>query len=215
MRLISLEFEGVGSFADRMQVDFEALGGAGLFLIEGPTGAGKSTILDAIVFALYGSPAGSESDPGRLDSHVRDGNREPFVELVFAVGGATYSIRRTPRHERDKKRGTGMRVDDGGVALVRVAPDPAGISSKAREVGDWVIEHIGLTKQQFVSTIVLAQGEFSTFLNAETRERTPILEKVFGTEFYQEVEQQLSQMRKAAIAQRAEAAQRWTAALGS
>lgn len=213
MRLISLEFEGVGSFADRMQVDFEALGGAGLFLIEGPTGAGKSTILDAIVFALYGSPAGSESDPGRLDSHVRDGNREPFVELVFAVGGATYSIRRTPRHERDKKRGTGMRVDDGGVALVRVAPDPAGISSKAREVGDWVIEHIGLTKQQFVSTIVLAQGEFSTFLNAETRERTPILEKVFGTEFYQEVEQQLSQMRKAAIAQRAEAAQRWTEAV--
>lgn len=213
MRLIRCEFEGVGSFADRMEVDFEALGGAGLFLIEGPTGSGKSTILDAIVFALYGSPAGSESDPGRLDSHMRHGNIEPYVELDFAIGATTYRIRRTPRHERDKKRGTGMRVDDGGVSLVRVAPDPAGISSKAREVGDWVIEHIGLTKQQFVSTIVLAQGEFSTFLNAETRERTPILEKVFGTEFYQDVEQQLAQMRRTALAERAEVGDRLTEAV--
>ena len=213
MRLISLEFEGVGSFADHMVIDFEALGGAGLFLIEGPTGSGKSTILDAIVFALYGSPAGSESDPGRLDSHVRLGNRQPYVELVFATGGATYCIRRTPRHERDKKRGTGMKVDDGGVSLVRLAPEPAGISSRAKEVGDWVIEHIGLTKQQFVSTIVLAQGEFSTFLNAETRDRTPILEKVFGTEFYQDVEQQLVQMRKGAIQARGETADRFTEAV--
>jgi exonuclease SbcC len=213
MRLISLDFAGVGSFADHMTVDFEALGGAGLFLIEGPTGAGKSTILDAIVFALYGSPAGSEADPGRLDSHLRKGNSEPYVELDFGIGGATYRIRRTPRHERDKKRGTGMKVDEGGVSLIRLAPDPAGISSKAKEVGDWVIEHIGLSKQQFVSTIVLAQGEFSTFLNAETRDRTPILEKVFGTEFYQDVEQQLAQMRKVAIASRGEAADRVTEAV--
>ena len=213
MRLIHLEFEGVGSFAQRMEIDFESLGSAGLFLIEGPTGSGKSTILDAIVFALYGSPAGSDSDPGRLDSHVRDSNREPFVELDFAIAGATYRIRRTPRHERDKKRGTGMKVDDGGVSLVRLTPDPAGISSKAKEVGDWVIEHVGLSKQQFVSTIVLAQGEFASFLNAETRERTPILERVFGTEFYQDVEQQLAQMRRDALASRAQAANAFTEAV--
>jgi len=202
MKLVRLAFEGVGSFADPMEIDFETLGSAGLFLIEGPTGSGKSTILDAIVFALYGSPAGTGSDPGRLDSHVRGSDREPFVELDFTCHGSTYRIRRTPKHERDKRRGTGMKTDDGGVSLSRLHPEPAGISHKAREVGDWMVEHVGLTKQQFVSTIVLAQGEFSTFLNAETKDRTPILEKVFGTQFYQQVEQQLAVMRKDALADR-------------
>lgn len=205
MRLIRLEFQGVGSFADRMEIDFATLGGAGLFLIEGPTGSGKSTILDAIVFALYGTPAGTGSDPGRLDSHLRHGDCQPFVQLDFACGDAVYRIRRTPRHERDKRRGTGQRVDEGGVSLERLSPDPEGISHKAREVGDWVVDHIGLTKQQFVSTIVLAQGEFSTFLNAETKQRTPILEKIFGTQFYQQVEQQLVDMRKDALRRRTQA----------
>lgn len=213
MKLVRLAFEGVGSFADPMEIDFETLGSAGLFLIEGPTGSGKSTILDAIVFALYGSPAGTDSDPGRLDSHVRSSNREPFVELDFTCHGSTYRIRRTPRHERDKRRGTGMKVDEGGVSLTRLRPDPEGISHKAREVGDWVVEHVGLTKQQFVSTIVLAQGEFSTFLNAETKDRTPILEKVFGTQFYQQVEQQLAAMRKEALTERSGAGDRFDEAV--
>ena len=213
MKLLRLAFEGVGSFADPMEIDFETLGSAGLFLIEGPTGSGKSTILDAIVFALYGSPAGTESDPGRLDSHVRSSNREPFVELDFTCHGSAYRIRRTPRHERDKRRGTGMKTDEGGVSLSRLRPDPTGISHKAREVGDWIVDHVGLTKQQFVSTIVLAQGEFSTFLNADTKDRTPILEKVFGTQFYQQVEQQLAVMRKDALADRNRSGDRFSEAV--
>ncbi len=213
MRLMRLEFEGVGSFADRMEIDFEALGTAGLFLIEGPTGSGKSTILDAVVFALYGTPAGSDSDLGRLDSHLRDRGREPFVELDFEVEGARYRIHRTPRHERDKRRGSGTKVDDGGVSLVRLHPDMCDVSHRAKEIGDWVVEHIGLTKQQFVSTIVLAQGEFANFLDADTKERTPILEKVFGTEFYQRVEDQLVAMRKSALALRSEAQASLTGAL--
>lgn len=205
MRLRRLEFEGIGSFADRLEIDFDTLGSAGMFLVEGPTGSGKSTILDAIVFALYGTVAGSASDIGRLDSHLRDRQHEPYVELDFSCGQTTYRLRRTPRHERDKRRGSGVMRDDGSVSLVRLAPDPAGLSHKAKEVGDWVIATVGLTKQQFVSTIVLAQGEFAAFLDADTGVRAQILEKVFGTQFYKQVEDQLTSMRKAALLRRTEA----------
>ncbi len=202
MKLIRLEFEGIGSFADPMTIDFEALGAAGLFLVEGPTGSGKSTILDAIVFALYGSTAGSNSDLGRMDSHVRQRSRAPFVQLTFEVGGGRYQIRRAPRHQRDKRRGEGTTDDNGSVSLVQLAPQICDLSHKAREVGDWVLEHIGLTKTQFAATIVLAQGEFASFLDANTEARAQILEKVFGTEFYKEVEDQLAAMRRLAIARR-------------
>ena len=202
MKLISLEFAGIGSFADRMVIDFERLGSAGLFLVEGPTGSGKSTILDAVVFALYGSVAGAESDIGRLDSHVRDRSQAPYVELVFECGGGRFRIRRTPRHQRDKKRGSGTTDDNGSVTLMQVRPESQEISHRAREVGDWVVEHIGLTRSQFASTIVLAQGEFATFLDADTASRAQILEKVFGTEFYKDLEEQLAAMRKAALLER-------------
>ena len=202
MRLITLEFEGIGSFADQMTIDFEALGSAGLFLVEGPTGSGKSTILDAIVFALYGSTAGANSDLGRLDSHVRSRSSAPYVQLVFEVGGGRYQIRRSPRHQRDKRRGSGTTDDNGSVSLVQLAPHVRDLSHKAREIGDWVIEHIGLTKSQFAATIVLAQGEFASFLDANTEARAQILEKVFGTEFYKDVEDQLACMRRAALKDR-------------
>ncbi|MEI2640790.1 MAG: SMC family ATPase [Candidatus Nanopelagicales bacterium] len=205
MKLQRLEFVGIGSFADRMEIDFTALGSAGMFLVEGPTGSGKSTILDAIVFALYGGVAGSGSDLGRLDSHLRDRQQEPYVELDFACGPDSYRIRRTPRHERDKRRGEGTMRDEGSVSLIQLTPAQAAISHKAKEVGDWVIEHVGLTKQQFVSTIVLAQGEFATFLDADTGSRAQILEKVFGTQFYKHVEDQLASMRRAAIERRTDA----------
>ena len=205
MKLQRLEFVGIGSFADRMEIDFTALGSAGMFLVEGPTGSGKSTILDAIVFALYGGVAGSGSDLGRLDSHLRDRQQEPYVELDFACGPDSYRIRRTPRHERDKRRGEGTMRDEGSVSLIQLTPAQAAISHKAKEVGDWVNEHVGLTKQQFVSTIVLAQGEFATFLDADTGSRAQILEKVFGTQFYKHVEDQLASMRRAAIERRTDA----------
>jgi exonuclease SbcC len=204
MKLHRLEMEGIGSFADHMHVDFSALTNAGLFLIEGPTGSGKSTILDAIVFALYGSVAGSGSDSGRLDSHLRA--RSPWVELEFEVAGARYCVRRSPAHQRAKKRGEGTTAVNTTVSLMRLTPGPVELGTRASEVAEQIIEIIGLTKQQFVSTVVLAQGEFASFLDAGTADRTQILERIFGTQFYQQVEDQLHQMRKLARQQRTVAA---------
>ncbi|MEZ5187052.1 MAG: SMC family ATPase, partial [Candidatus Nanopelagicales bacterium] len=197
MKLRSLSLAGVGSFADELEVDFEGLTTAGLFLIEGPTGSGKSTILDAIVFALYGSVAGSDSDPGRLNSHLR--TESPFVELTFEVARTTYVVKRSPGHQRQKRRGTGMTEVPATAALMRIGSDgPEELATRASDVADHIQRIVGLTKQQFVSTVVLAQGEFATFLDAGTAERAQILERVFGTEFYKRVEDQLHVMRQQA-----------------
>lgn len=204
MKLIRLEFSGIGSFADRMEIDFGSLSSAGLFLIEGPTGSGKSTILDAIVFALYGSVAGAASDVGRLDSHLRDSS--PFVELDFEVSGITYRVRRSPAHERRKRRGDGTTSQNATASLMRLEPEQTDLGNRASEVGENIGKIIGLNKQQFVSTVVLAQGEFAAFLDAGTSERSAILEKVFGTQFYTQVEDQLQAMRAEAKQRRAEAA---------
>ncbi|MEZ5119358.1 MAG: SMC family ATPase, partial [Candidatus Nanopelagicales bacterium] len=204
MKIRRLCMEGVGSFAQQVSVDFEGLTSAGLFLIEGPTGSGKSTILDAIVYALYGSVAGAASDLGRLDSHMRSGS--PWVELEFEVSGTTYLVRRSPGHERAKKRGDGTTSVNATASLMMLSPDgPQELATRASDVADHVQEIIGLNKQQFVSTVVLAQGEFANFLDAGTGERTQILEKIFGTEFYKRVEEQLQAMRKHARKRRDEA----------
>jgi exonuclease SbcC len=205
MKLRSLQLEGVGSFADHAEIDFEGLANAGLFLIEGPTGSGKSTILDAIVFALYGSVAGADSDLGRLDSHLR--TTSPWVELEFEVSGTVYRVRRSPAHTRVKKRGSGRTSVNATASLMQMTADgPVALATRASEVAEQIQRIVGLSKQQFVSTVVLAQGEFANFLDAGTQERAQILERVFGTEFYKQVEDQLQSMRKQAHKQRADAA---------
>ena len=97
MKLHALTFRGMGPFAAEQHIDFAALGEAGMFLLEGPTGVGKSTIIDAIVFALFGSVAGSDADSGRLVSHFRSPADPPFVEMVFSTAHGTYRVRRSPR----------------------------------------------------------------------------------------------------------------------
>lgn len=151
----------MGSFAQQVSVDFEGLTSAGLFLIEGPTGSGKSTILDAIVYALYGSVAGSASDLGRLDSHMR--SESPWVELEFEVSGTTYLVRRSPAHERAKKRGDGTTSVNATASLMVLTPDGLQeLATRASDVAEQVQGIIGLNKQQFVSTVVLAQGSSRT-----------------------------------------------------
>ncbi|NMR20287.1 AAA family ATPase [Cellulomonas fimi] len=199
MHLRSLTLQALGPFAGRHTIDFEQLGASGLFLLEGPTGAGKSTIIDAIVFALYGKVASAEASDDRLRSGYADDATETFVELVFETGSGVYRVWRSPERLRAKKRGTGTTKQQAGVKLWRLgAADGADgelLSTRLDEAGAEIQRAIGLDRSQFVQTIVLPQGEFASFLRADPERRRGLLQKVFGTEVYERVQERLAAMR--------------------
>lgn len=213
MKLHHLRMKGIGPFRDEVVIDFAALGASGLFLLEGPTGSGKTTILDAVVFALYGSVSGVGSDEGRIRSHFSDPTEPSVVDLVFETGQGIYRVRRTPAYQRAKKRGTGTTAQNPTAVLWRVGSpelisaivaDAAGrgaglepISSRPQEVGTEIMRALGLTREQFTQTVMLPQNEFARFLRADTQQRQAVLERVFGTEVYARVEKRLEEMRKA------------------
>ena len=119
MRLHSLDLQAFGPFATPQQVDFDRLAGGGLFLLEGPTGAGKTTVLDAITFALYGGLAGEDAADDRLHSHFASPDVEPSVTLEFSLRGTRYRITRVPEHRRPKRRGQGFTTEAMRVHLER------------------------------------------------------------------------------------------------
>ncbi|GAA4267217.1 AAA family ATPase [Frondihabitans peucedani] len=202
MDLHRLTLRAIGPYASEYSVDFAALGASGVFLLEGPTGSGKSTIIDAIVFALYGGLAGSSSSDDRLHSHHAAPSVEPFVELVFETPAGIHRIRRTPAWERPKARGTGTTRVNQSVSLVRLATPEASdgepVSTRAQEVGLEIRRIIGLSKEQFLQTIVLPQGEFAKFLGATGEERRLVLQSLFGTEIYDRTTEELVVRRRAA-----------------
>ncbi|MDO5645614.1 MAG: SMC family ATPase, partial [Dermabacter sp.] len=213
MKLHHLRFEGIGPFKDPVFLDFAALGASGLFLLEGATGSGKSTIIDALVFALYGNVAGEGSSGDRIRSHFMPGAKESFVDLFFEVPDGLYRIRRTPAYMRPKQRGEGLTRHNATAKLWKLAsPDAldaaiAGtetvaqidpIASRIDDVGAQIARIIGLTHDQFTQTVVLPQGEFARFLRAETKDRKKVLERVFGTHLYDAIEDQFAKARQAA-----------------
>ncbi|MCZ3389735.1 MAG: AAA family ATPase [Actinomycetia bacterium] len=213
MQLHQLTLCAIGPFAETCEVDVERLGASGLFLLEGPTGAGKSTLIDAIVFALYGDVAGRASSADRMHSDVAGPDATPFVELDFSTGHGLYRIRRTPKHERAKRRGEGMTTENASVKLWRLASPGASstdlgepISTRLDEVGGEITRIVGLTQEQFVQTVVLPQGEFATFLRAAPEVRRELLQRLFGTEIYDTVLDRLVDQRKAARQSRADTA---------
>src|SRR5699024_2946518 len=121
-----LEFQAIGPFPERHVIDLDAVGASGLFLLEGPTGAGKSTIIDAIVFALYGDVADSAgAHKSRMHSMHADPGTEPYVDLVFSSSRGVYRVRRTPAHERPKQRGEGMTTVRTSATLTRLPGEDA------------------------------------------------------------------------------------------
>jgi exonuclease SbcC len=211
MRLYRLRMTAIGPFADPIELDLTRLGTSGLFLIEGRTGAGKSTILDAISFALYGKLArGGSAGAERLKSHHCELGVEPVVELVFETQRGRYRVRRTPTHERPKKNGAGTTRATMTVKLFRLTdPDDLDggelISNNLGDAEDEITRAVGLSHGQFVQTVLLPQGDFAAFLQAGTNDKRVLLQRLFGTELIARTQQLLEQERTAALARRAEA----------
>lgn len=206
MQLRTLTLQAIGPFAGRYTVDFAELGASGIFLLEGPTGAGKSTLIDAVVFALYGKVASAAASEDRLRSGHAASDVPSFVDLVFETGAGVFRVRRTPAYDRPKKRGTGSAREQSTVTLWRlpadVGPDPEGagevVATRLDEAGAELQRIVGLDRTQFVQTVVLPQGEFASFLRANPEDRRGLLQKIFGTEVYERVQVRLEELRREA-----------------
>jgi exonuclease SbcC len=194
VRLHSLRLQAFGPFATEQRIDFDQVGASGLFLLDGPTGAGKTSVLDAITFALYGP--GERNGDGRLHSDFAAADVEPRVGLEFSVRGTRHRVTRTPEYERPKKHGTGMTRQAASVHLERrVGPRWESRSSNKAEVAELLADELGLTRDQFTQVVLLPQGEFARFLRADDDDRRKLLTRLFGTHLYDQITDELDRRR--------------------
>jgi len=156
MRLHTLRLRAFGPYAAEQVIDFDRLAHGGLFLLEGPTGAGKTTILDAVTFALYGGLAGEDSADDRLRSHFAAPDTRTEVALEWSLRGVRYKVTRSPEYRRPKKRGEGLTTEASGVHLQRrEGTGWASMSASKAEAGEMIAEALGLTRVQFTQVMLL------------------------------------------------------------
>ncbi|MTE23027.1 AAA family ATPase [Microbacterium sp. ZXX196] len=199
MRIHRIEIEGFGPFRARQDIDLDAYAADGLFLISGRTGAGKSSILDAVCFALYGTTPRYETSEKRLRSDHAGLDDPTRVAVEFSVDDARWRIVRTPEYERPKRRGTGTTKAAATAEMFeRVGDAWEGRAARAVDVGHLVAEIIGLSHQQFLQVILLAQGRFAQFLLAGNDDRQKLLRTLFGTRRFEDYEQALEERRRTA-----------------
>ena len=188
MRPLKLKLSAFGPYAGVTEIDLESLGNKGLYLITGDTGAGKTTIFDAITYALYGEPSGNNRETSMLRSKYADADTPTEVELVFLNGGEKYTIKRNPEYERPAKKGEGMTLQRADATLIY--PD-GNLVTKPREVNGSVRDIIGVDRDQFSQIAMIAQGDFLKLLLAETKERQNIFREIFKTGYYQILQERL------------------------
>ena len=188
MRPIKLTISAFGPYASKQVIDFEELKGRNIFVISGKTGAGKTTIFDAISYALYGEASGESRETDSLRSHFADDNTETYVELEFELRGEKYTVNRVPKQKKKKARGEGYTEKSADATLT--LPDGK-VITKVKNVTDKIIEILGITREQFKQIVMLAQGEFKKLLLADSVEREGIFRKIFNTYDFEKIQAEL------------------------
>ena len=194
MKPIKLVMSAFGPYAGETAVDFSALGSSGIFLITGDTGAGKTTIFDAISFALYGEASGGSQKRASktFRSDYAAAGTPTFVEYTFLHKGRVYCVRRNPEYLRPKKRGEGFITENPDAVFS--CEETEELLSGVEAVNRRVYELIGLNRNQFSQTVMIAQGDFMKILNAKSDERKKLFQKIFNTGFFEELQQRLKDM---------------------
>ena len=192
MKPISLTIEAFGPYRDSVTLDFSQLENHSMFLISGPTGAGKTSILDAMVYALYGEPSGEVRKTDAIRSDFAEPKRMTRVDFSFAIGDVQYRIERLPKQMVAKKRGTGMREQNASATVYEMKDGEwKVIATSAAAIRDTIQRIIGFRKDQFLQVVLLPQGEFRKLLVASTNEREELLHTLFRTELYRKLQEAL------------------------
>ncbi|MFF0333058.1 AAA family ATPase [Streptomyces fimicarius] len=203
MRLHRLSITAFGPFGATQEVDFDALSSAGLFLLHGPTGAGKTSVLDAVCFALYGAVPGARQSPGAsLRSDHAPADLPTEVQLELTVGGRRLEVTRSPAQPRPKKRGDGFTVEKAQSRLRGYDPERGwqALSKSHQEIGEELTQLIGMSRDQFCQVVLLPQGDFARFLRADAEARGKLLGRLFDTRRFAAVEDRLAELRRGAEA---------------
>ncbi len=198
MRPVKLTMSAFGPYAGQTVLNLDQLGTSGLYLITGDTGAGKTTIFDAISFALYGKPSGDGRSAAMLRSKYAEPETPTFVEMEFLYRGERYRIRRSPTYQRPSKRGAGMTLQQAEAELT--LPDGR-LLTKSREVDPEIERLLGLNQDQFSQVAMIAQGEFRKLLVADTRDRQEIFRHIFRTDPYVQLQDRLKELAKGITSQ--------------
>lgn len=192
MKPISLTIEAFGPYRDSVTLDFNELQNHSMFLISGPTGAGKTSILDAMVYALYGEPSGEVRKTDAIRSDFAEPQHMTRVDFSFAIGEAQYRVERLPKQLVAKKRGTGMREQNASATVYEMKDGEwTVIATSAAAIRDTIQRIIGFRKDQFLQVVLLPQGEFRKLLVASTSEREELLHTLFRTELYRRLQDTL------------------------
>lgn len=201
MRLHRLDITAFGPFGATQEIDFDALSAAGLFLLHGPTGAGKTSVLDAVCYALYGAVPGARQSPGTsLRSDHAPADLPTEVRLELTVGGRRLEITRRPAQPRPKKRGGGHTTEK-AQSLLRAYDPEQGWQAQSRshqEIGEEITQLIGMSREQFCQVVLLPQGDFARFLRADAEARGKLLGRLFDTRRFAAVEERLADLRRLA-----------------
>ncbi|MCL1792878.1 MAG: SMC family ATPase [Oscillospiraceae bacterium] len=197
MRPLHLVISAFGCYAGKCELPFSDFGAEGLYLITGDTGAGKTTIFDAITFALYGETSGDHKEPSMLRSKYALPEAETYVEFTFSYHGKTYMVRRNPKYERPKQKGEGTTAEEARAELH--LPDGR---IKDRDATKEIENILGINRQQFVQIAMIAQGDFKKVIHCKTEDRTAIFRKIFYTEKYKTFQEMVNEDEKRSNAEK-------------